>query len=137
MLDNDSRIESDPIDSMGKLFLQVAITRREVDIYRQVIDANETEYVIQMTGEAAAALDQPLGDVEQALTEHVVRARRWWAKRTGGDPAGDGFRANFVTSAQLAQMDARIKRYDGWRLTTNPERIGPAEGTRLGAHITP
>src|SRR5579884_3079521 len=103
----DIQITSDHFESLGRLFLHVAVVRGGQEAYRQVIDANDAEQVIQMTGEAASALGVGLADVEQALTGHVFRAREWWARKRAADRAGDGFRANFLTSAALEQLDAR------------------------------
>jgi hypothetical protein len=107
MLNNDIQITSDKFESLGQLFLHVVITQGEQQVYQQLINANELEYVIQMTGEAATALNVSLSEAEQALTEHVVAAREWWAKKKASDQVGDGFQAQFVTSAALEQMNAR------------------------------
>jgi replicative DNA helicase len=107
MLNTNIQITSDHFESMGQLFLHVVITRGEEELYRRVIDANEPEHFIQMTTEAAAALGGGLGEIEQALTEPVFRAREWWARKKVADQSGEGFRASFLTSAELEGMDAR------------------------------
>ena len=104
MLNNEIRITSEQIDSLGKLFLQVVIERGEDEVYRQVIDANDTECVIQMTTEAASALGVGLEDIEQELFDRVFKAREWWAKKKEAGESGDGYHAKFLTSAALSSL---------------------------------
>jgi replicative DNA helicase len=107
MLNAEIQITSNYFESLGQLFLHVTIVRGEDVLYRQVIDANESEQFIQMTNEAAVAVGVGLADIEQALTDHVVKARDWWTRKKGSDQVEDGFKASFMTSAALEQMDAR------------------------------
>ena len=107
MLNKEIQITSNHFESLGQLFLHVVILRGEEELYRQVINANESEHVIQMTNEVASALGVNLTEIEQALTEPVFQAREWWAKKKASDEVGVGFQAKFLSSAELEAMNAR------------------------------
>src|SRR5437899_2742064 len=107
MLNKDIQITTDRFESLGHLFLHVVVLNGGAAAYRRVINANDAEDVIRLANEVAATAGIGVSEVDQAVTQHVVAAREWWAKKRASSQVGDGYRASFLTSAALEQLDAR------------------------------
>jgi replicative DNA helicase len=101
------KINSEPLLSMSDLLLRVVIHDGDSKVFDQVIYANDNDAVIRLFDEAAAASGVGVTGMEQQLTDHVFRARAWHKKAAGEQQEEGGFRADFLTSAALEQMDAR------------------------------
>lgn len=101
------RITTHPFESMDELLLHVKIAVGEDQVYQRVIQANNTDQVVQLFDDAAQAANANVSDMEQELADHVTKARDWWEKKQAEDKAVSGYQGKFLSSTELEQLDVR------------------------------
>jgi replicative DNA helicase len=103
-MNEELRIDSKPMESLGELWLHVIIYQGDRKVFSQAIPADDMNAVIALTDQAVAATGANSTNMEQALTDHIVKARAWWQQERNRT---SGFQPNFLTSAGLEALDVR------------------------------
>ena len=101
------RISSQSSVSMNEPLLHVVVHNGDLKVLERAIFANNNEQVTELFNDAAQATGANAAEMEQALADHVLRARSELDKATAIGTGEDGYQAKFLSSADLEGLDVR------------------------------